>query len=92
MRAMIMLAAGLCALPTLAGAQGARVWTPAPTPGTGVSQGPPADRAGVATSADLGAPFSAAPSGAVSGAGRGGPAPTVGTTSSTATVTPNLSK
>ena len=92
MRATLLLATGLIVLPTLAGAQGARVWTTAPVPGTGTSQGAPADRAGTATSADLGAPFSATPSGAVSGAGRSGPAPTTGTTSSTATVTPNLSK
>ena len=91
MRGML-LAAGLIVLPALAQAQGARTWTAAPVPGTGTSQGAPADRAGVATSADLGAPFSAAPSGAVAGAGRSGPAPSGGTTPSTATVTPNLSK
>lgn len=88
MRALL-LAASLLATPALA--QGAKVWTPAPTPGTADSRGAPADRAGIASSADVGAPFSATPSGAISGSGRTGPA-TVGTTPSTEAVTPNVSR
>ena len=96
MRALL-IAAVLVATPALAQNKAAlapadgKVWTPAPVPGTGQSAGAPADRAGIASDADLGAPFSATPTGALSGSGRSGSA-TVGTTSSTDTVTPNLSR
>ena len=88
MRAFI-LAASLLAMPAFA--QDGKVWTPAPVSGAGAPQTAPADRAGAATTADLGAPFAAMPTGAVGGSGRSGPS-TVGTTSSTATTTPNVSK
>ena len=84
----ILVAAALLATPAFAQT---KVWTPAPVAGIGPSLGAPADRAGIASSADLGAPFSATPTGALGGSGRTGPS-TVGTTPSTATVTPNLSK
>ncbi|HEY0204701.1 MAG TPA: hypothetical protein VGC15_11185 [Acetobacteraceae bacterium] len=51
----------------------------------------PVDRAGVSSSADVGAPFSATPSGAYSGSGRTGSA-TIGTTPSDEVVTPNVSR
>ena len=85
----ILTAAVFLATPALA--QAPKVWTPAPVSGVGQATVPPADRAGIASSADVGAPFSATPTGAISGSGRTGPA-TVGTTPSTATVTPNLGK
>ncbi len=85
----ILIAAALLSTPALA--QAPKVWTPAPVSGMGQPTTPPADRAGVASSADAGAPFSATPTGAISGSGRSGPS-TVGTTPSTATVTPNLGK
>lgn len=71
--------------------QSEKVWTAAPTPGAINDSVPPADRAGVASSADVGAPFSAIPSGAISGSGHTGPA-TIGTTPETETVTPNVSR
>ena len=95
----ILLAATLLATPALGQSRGRepdkgqsnKVWTPAPTAGPVDGAVAPADRAGVASSADIGAPFSAIPSGAISGSGNTGPA-TVGTTPSTETVTPNVSR
>lgn len=102
MRAII-IAAALLATPVLAQGQGQsqgqaqgrgqsdKVWTAAPTSGPIDDNVPPADRAGVSSSADVGAPFSAIPSGAISGSGRTGPA-TTGTTPSDEIVTPNVSR
>lgn len=98
MRAALALASTLLAMPAVAQTRAPasapapdKVWTPAPTAGPLSDNMPPSDRAGVATSADIGAPFSSTPSGATAGSGRGG-TPTVGTTPSDETVTPNLSK
>lgn len=71
--------------------QGGKVWTAAPTPGNIDDNVEPIDRAGVSSSADAGAPFSAIPSGAFSGSGRTGSA-TIGTTPSDEVVTPNVSR
>ena len=104
MRAII-IAAALLATPVLAQgqrqgqgqaqgqgrSQSEKVWTAAPTAGPIDDSVPPADRAGVSSSADVGAPFSAIPSGAISGSGRTGPA-TIGTTPSDEVVTPNVSR
>lgn len=68
-----------------------KVWTDAPTPGVIDDSVQPVDRAGVSSSADVGAPFSATPSGAYSGSGRTGSA-TIGTTPSNEVVTPNVSR
>lgn len=95
----ILLVAILLATPALGQNRGRepdqgqsnKVWTPAPTAGPVDDTSAPADRAGVASSADVGAPFNAIPSGAISGSGRTGSA-TVGTTPSTETVTPNVSR
>ncbi len=71
--------------------QNGKVWTAAPTPGAIDDNVQPVDRAGVSSSADVGAPFSATPSGAYSGSGRTGSA-TIGTTPSDEVVTPNVSR
>lgn len=71
--------------------QSGKVWTAAPTPGNVDDNVEPIDRAGVSSSADAGAPFSAIPSGAFSGSGRTGSA-TIGTTPSDEVVTPNVSR
>ncbi len=106
MRAII-LAATLLATPVLAQGQrpgqaqgqpqaqghgqSEKVWTDAPIPGNVDNNVEPIDRAGVSSSADVGAPFSAIPSGAFSGSGRTGSA-TIGTTPSDEIVTPNVSR
>ncbi len=71
--------------------QSGKVWTAAPTPGNIDDNVEPVDRAGVSSSADAGAPFSAIPSGAFSDSGRTGPS-TVGTTPSNEIVTPDVSR
>ena len=102
MRAIIF-AAALLATPALAQGQpqgqaqvqgqgqSGKVWTAAPTPGNIDDNVEPVDRAGVSSSADAGAPFSAIPSGAFSDSGRTGPS-TVGTTPSNEIVTPDVSR
>ena len=46
---------------------------PAPVPGVLPSKGAPADRAGSSSSAESGAPFSGAPTGAIAGSGQATP-------------------
>ena len=78
MRATIILAVAMLAGPAFAQtapapAKDAKVWTPAPTAGTGRSDVAPANRAGVTTGPESGVLFSGSPTGSVSDSGGDSP-------------------
>ena len=78
MRIALILAIAVLSTPALAQtarvpAKDAKVWTDAPTAGTGRNDGAPADRAGFTTGPESGVLFSSTPTGAVSDSGGNSP-------------------
>ncbi len=87
---MRILIAALVLLPGAAFAQPEPL-RPAPVPGIARSDGPPADRAGTASTPQSGAPFSGLPSGGSLSTGQPTP-PTLTSPTRDSSPSPNLSK